>query len=220
MLTDVKADVWERISIEKVIAVIVVEESWKAVETAKALKDGGVNVIELTLRNQDALNALEAIRMAVPDSILGAGTVLTTNQLMTVSEMGVDFTVAPGLNPRVVNIAQEIGLPFAPGVMSPSEIEVAAELGCRYLKLFPAEQSGGLPYIKSVIAPYAHLGLKFMPLGGLNEKIFMDYLDVPQIAAVGGSWITQAHLIKQENWAQIRMNAIDTRYILDKGNES
>ncbi len=186
-----------------IVAVLVIDDAKDAVPLAKALLAGGVNAIELTLRTPAALDALREIRAGVPEVIAGVGTILNVEQLKQAAEAGAAFGVAPGLNPRVLAAAREIGLSFAPGVLTPSDIELAVEHGCRLLKFFPAEPSGGLSYLKSIAAPYAHLGLKFVPLGGLNAKNMASYLADPNIAALGGSWLAPRELINAGKWAEI-----------------
>jgi 2-dehydro-3-deoxyphosphogluconate aldolase/(4S)-4-hydroxy-2-oxoglutarate aldolase len=186
-----------------IIAVLVVDRVEDAVPLARALLTGGVNVMELTLRTPAAIDALKAIRAEVPEMIAGVGTILTTEQVKQVVDAGAAFGVAPGLNPRVMQAAGEAGLSFAPGVLTPSDIELAVEHGCKVLKFFPAEPSGGLAYLKAMAAPYAHLGLKFVPLGGLNAKNMASYLANPDIAALGGSWLAPRDLIQEGAWDKI-----------------
>lgn len=113
------------------------------------------------------------------------------------------------MNPRVVRAAQEAGLPFAPGIATPSDLEAAIELGCRFVKFFPAEGMGGIKYLRSMSAPYKHLGIQYFPLGGLNAENMMDYLQEPNVPAVGGSWIVRQDLVDEEDWAAITVRAID-----------
>lgn len=189
------------------IAVVVLDDASKAVKLAKTLLEGGVNVMELTLRTPAALDALGKIVQAVPGMIVGAGTVLTLEQLKQAKAAGAAFAVAPGFNPRIVSAAKEAKFSFAPGVMTPSEIEGAVELGCRLLKFFPASVIGGLKAIKTLVAPYNHLGLKYIPLGGLTPETTAEYLACPLIAACGGSWIAPTKLIAAGDWDAIRANA-------------
>ncbi|MDO4858625.1 MAG: bifunctional 4-hydroxy-2-oxoglutarate aldolase/2-dehydro-3-deoxy-phosphogluconate aldolase [Thermoguttaceae bacterium] len=197
------------------IAVLVIDDAANAVPTAKALMDGGINAIELTLRTPAALDALANIRREIPEMLAGVGTILTPEQVQKVAEAKAAFGVAPGLNEKVVLAAQAAGLPFAPGIMTPSEIEKAVELGCRELKLFPAEPCGGMKYLKSVSAPYAHLGLKYLPLGGLSLENIGPYVESPLLLALGGSWIAKRDLIQKQDWATIRANAQATREKID-----
>lgn len=190
-----------------VIAVLVVDKVRDAVPLAQSLLDGGVTVMELTLRTPVALEALRAIREEVPDMTAGMGTILTPEQVREVADAGAAFGVAPGTNPRVLQAAVDAGLSFAPGVATPSDIEQALEFGCRVLKFFPAESSGGMPYLKSMAAPYAHLNLAFMPLGGLNAGNMLDYLQSPLVAAVGGSWLAKRPVIRMRDWHRITEQA-------------
>lgn len=194
-----------------VIAVLVLDNVQHAVPLARALLAGGVNAMELTLRTPAALDGLKAIRQEVPEMLAGIGTVLTQDQVRAVRDAGAAFGVAPGTNARVIRCAQECGLPFAPGVATPSDVELAIELGCRDLKFFPAEPLGGMSYLKSMAAPYLHLGVRFVPLGGLNVDNAAAYLRDPLILAVGGSWVAPRKLIVNEDWTAIERNARQAR---------
>ena len=198
-----------------VIAVLVVDDVEHATPLAEALLAGGIDTMELTLRTPAAIDALRTIGQDVPDMLTGIGTVLTGEQVEQVVEAGAAFGVAPGLNRRVVERAQAMGLPFAPGIATPSDIEAAIELGCRELKFFPAEPSGGMKYLSSMKAPYAHFGLRFIPLGGLNAQNMAAYLADPAVPAIGGSWIAPRKLIQQEDWPAITANAAEARRIVD-----
>lgn len=186
-----------------VIAVLVIDEVKDAVPLAKALLEGGIDVMELTLRTPAAIPALREILENVPEMTAGIGTILTPEQVAEVKTAGAAFGVAPGMNRRVVEAACEAGLPFAPGICTPSDIESALEFGCRLLKFFPAETSGGLKHLKNMAAPYMHLGLKFIPLGGLSQDNMTSYLGDSCIAAVGGSWIARRDVIKANDWKTI-----------------
>lgn len=186
-----------------VIAVLVIDRAEDAVPLAKALLAGGIDVMELTLRTPAAIEALKEIKRNVPEMIAGIGTILTPEQVIEAKAAGAEFGVAPGMNSRVVAKAKEAGLPFAPGICTPSDIEAALEYGCRLLKFFPAETSGGLKHLKNMSAPYMHLGLKFIPLGGLDQNNLASYLADPSVAAVGGSWIAKRETIKANDWAAI-----------------
>ncbi len=190
-----------------VVAVLVVADANDAVPLANALLAGGVDVMELTLRTEAALAALRAIRAEVPAMVAGVGTVLTPDQVTAVTTAGAQFGVAPGTNPRVIKAAQSAGLPFAPGVVSPSDLETAVELGCRELKFFPAEPSGGMKYLRSMKAPYAHLGVRFIPLGGINADNMAEYLRDAAVPAVGGSWLAPPASIKAHDWNAITQRA-------------
>ena len=185
----------DRIQKAGIIAVLIVDRVEDAVPLAKSLLDGGVGVMELTLRTEAALGALKAIRSSVPEMLAGVGTILTPAQVTEVKEAGAAFGVAPGVSRRVMEAARKAGLSFAPGILTPSDIEAALEYDCQLLKLFPAEPAGGLAYLKAMAAPYAHLGLKFVPLGGVNAKNMGTYLADPLISALGGSWLAPREAI-------------------------
>jgi 2-dehydro-3-deoxyphosphogluconate aldolase/(4S)-4-hydroxy-2-oxoglutarate aldolase len=197
-----------------VIAVLVIDEVKHAVPLAKALLAGGVDTIELTLRTPVAMDAARAIKNEVPEINLGFGTVLTVQQVKAVAELGADFAVSPGCNPKVIEAAREQGLSFAPGIMTPSDIEMAIEQGCRVLKYFPAESSGGIKHLANMVAPYQYLGLKFIPLGGLSMTNAASYLESSLITAIGGSWIARRPLIQAENWEAITQNAKEIRKLI------
>lgn len=199
-----------------VIAVLVIDDVADAIPLAQALFDGGVRVMELTLRTPVALQALRQIREHVPEMIAGVGTVLTTAQVHEVSQAGAAFAVAPGMNPQVVRESRSCGLPFAPGVCTPSDIEAAIEQGCQIMKFFPAEPSGGLSYLRSIAAPYLHLNIQFIPLGGLNELNAGEWLASPLIAAVGGSWLAPRELIRESNWPEIRLRAATATRLVEQ----
>ncbi len=203
-----------RIEQAGIIAVLIVDRVEDAVPLAKALLDGGVDVMELTLRTDAALGALKEIRTHVPEMLAGVGTILTPEQAREVKAAGAGFGVSPGFNRRVADAAIDAGLPFAPGIATPSDIEAALECGCRLLKFFPCEPSGGLPFLKAMAAPYLHLGVKFVPLGGLNAKNMGTYLADPLISAVGGSWLAPKDAIRAGNWAEITRLAAEAKGII------
>ena len=206
----------KRIDHSGIIAVLVIDEVKHAVPVAEALLKGGVNAIELTLRTPAALDAAKTIRKAVPEICLGIGTVLTIEQVKAVVDLGADFAVAPGCNPKVINEAVKQGLSFAPGIMTPTDIEMAVEQGCRIFKYFPAETSGGMNHLTSIVAPYLYLGLKFIPLGGCNIDNAGTYLKSSLITAIGGSWVAKRPLIKSESWDTITNNAKEIRDLVTR----
>lgn len=188
---------------QRVVPVAVIEQVGDAVPVARALVAAGLSTLELTLRTPAALDCIRIIRAEVPEMLVGAGTVLTTEQVDQVAAAGAYFAVAPGLNPRVVRYAQQKGLAFSPGVMTPSDVELALELGCRLQKFFPAAVAGGLEMIKALAGPYGHTGLKLIPLGGVTAQNMKDYLAHPLVAAVGGSWLVDKKLLAAKDWAGI-----------------
>jgi 2-dehydro-3-deoxyphosphogluconate aldolase/(4S)-4-hydroxy-2-oxoglutarate aldolase len=184
-----------------IVPVISLEDTSKAVALAEALRKGGINAAEVTFRADGADKVIRAVSERFPDMLVGAGTVLSAAQADKAKKAGAKFLVAPGLNPKVVKHSLNLGIPFAPGVSSGSEIEQAMELGLSYVKFFPAEQAGGLSYIKAVSAPYKQM--RFMPTGGINESNLADYLAFPQVFACGGSWMVAPELVRNEKWDQI-----------------
>ncbi len=200
----------------KIIAVLAISDIEDAPFIADALIAGGVRNIEMTLRTESALDILTLLVQKYPELNIGAGTVLTTEQLEQVKDTGAPFAVAPGFNPRILDHANMIGLPFFPGVATPSDIEGALEFGCRLLKFFPAEAMGGLNYLKTMQAPYAHLGLQFIPLGGIKPANLPDYIKSPLIGGVGGSWLAPKDLIEAKDWKKIQQNAAEAVKIIEE----
>ncbi len=192
-----------RIQSTGIVAVLVIDSEEDGPPLAKALLAGGVDAMELTLRTPAALGALRRIRAEVPEMLAGAGTVLTPAQVVEVKNAGAEFAVSPGVNPRVLQAAKDNGIPFAPGIATPSDVEMALEFDCRLLKFFPAEACGGLAYLKAIAAPYLHLGVRFLPLGGVNEQNMSSYLSDPLISAIGGSWLAPREAIREKHWDSI-----------------
>ena len=185
----------DRLKKARIVAVLAVNDPAGAVDLAKALCDGGVTALEMTLRTQRAFECVSEIAGAGLPLTLGVGTILTPEQAREAKSRGADFGVSPGCNVRVIDAAAEAGLPFAPGIMTPSEIEQALEHGCKLMKFFPAESSGGMKHLQSMAAPYKHLGISFIPLGGLKLSNMKSYTDSPLVTAIGGSWIAPTSLI-------------------------
>jgi 2-dehydro-3-deoxyphosphogluconate aldolase / (4S)-4-hydroxy-2-oxoglutarate aldolase len=190
-----------------VIAVLVIDRKEDAAPVAEALQAGGITSLELTLRTAAGIEALKEIKKHFPALLVGAGTVLSPDQVKLVKAAGADFAVAPGTNHRVMAAAEAEGIPFGPGIATPSDIEAALEHGGNLLKFFPAEPTGGLAYLKTATAPYAHLGLKYIPLGGLTEQTMGTYLGEKSVAAIGGSWLAPRDLIQAGNWTEITARA-------------
>ena len=196
-------DVYAKLESAGVLAVLMIERVADAVPLAEALLAGGIRAMELTLRTDAAIGALREIRQHSPEMLVGIGTILTPDQAKLAGDEGAAFGVSPGVNPRVVQAAFDCGLPFAPGVLTPTDVEIALELGCRRLKFFPAEVSGGLTYLRSMAPPYNHLGVKYIPLGGISQANLPEYLAEPLVAAVGGSWLAPKQAIADGDWAKV-----------------
>ncbi len=191
----------EQLECTGIVPVIKLENTADAAALAKALYEGGIRCAEVTFRAEGADRVIADMVKAYPDMLVGAGTVLTVDQCDRAIEAGAKFCVAPGLNPKVVQHCLDRGIPFVPGVANGSQIEQAMELGLDFVKFFPAEQAGGLPYIKAVSAPYA--SMKFMPTGGVNENNLNTYLAFKKIVCCGGSWIVPDQLVKAGKWDEI-----------------
>jgi len=199
----------QRLRASGVVAGFSVENAEHAVPLCRALLAGGIDAIELTLRTPAGMDGVRAICAEVPEMLTGVGTILTPEQIRDVKAAGAHFGVAPGMNPRVIRAAKEAGLPYAPGVATPSDLEAAIELGCRFVKFFPAEPMGGVAYLRSMSTPYKHLGIQFFPLGGVNAANMLDYLKEPNVPVIGGSWIVKQDLVRREDWAGITARAAE-----------
>lgn len=193
----------------QIVPVIVIDDANDAEPLAEALLNGGMDVIEITFRTAAAAEAITRIAKSFPTMVLGAGTVVTDALAQRALDAGVDFGLAPGLNPAIVKKFQDAGTLFIPGVMTPSEIEQGLALGCQLLKFFPAENAGGAKMLKALSGPYASQGVKFCPTGGVSLGNLHDYLSVPTVAAVGGSWIATKDQIANKEWAKITTQAKD-----------
>jgi len=189
-----------------VVAVDTVEAGMKLCET---LIGAGLPIAEITFRTSAAEATIRAAANAFPELALGAGTVLTVEDLDRAISAGATFAVAPGCNRDVVQAAVERDFPFAPGVCTPSDVERALSLGVRELKFFPAEAAGGITMLKALIGPYGHLGLSFCPTGGIKTSNMLEYLSLDQVAVVGGTWIASKGAIRDGNWDAIARNARD-----------
>lgn len=212
-------EIIDSVKSKKLIAVITINDAKNAVPLAKALYNGGISAIELTLRTDAALESIKRIRAEVPEMVVAAGTVLTPKQIDEVVKAGAHWAVAPGTNPRVLQAAKDAGLFFAPGIMTPSDIEAALEFGCRLLKFFPAGTTGGMKHLKAMSAPYNHLGLSYIPLGGVNTTNLADFVSDPLIAAVGGSWLAKPDQIKNGEFDKIQAQAEEATKIIASVNK-
>ncbi|MBI9094041.1 MAG: bifunctional 4-hydroxy-2-oxoglutarate aldolase/2-dehydro-3-deoxy-phosphogluconate aldolase [Sphaerochaeta sp.] len=190
-----------------VVAVLVIDDARDAVPVAQALVKGGITAIELALRTEAAPSAIKEIHDNVPEMMIGIGTVIKTGQARMVKDLGADFAVSPGFNPRILQEAIACGLPFAPGISTASELELAYEQGCDFLKLFPAGPLGGIPYFKAMAGPYSYLGINFFPLGGVSEDTLSEWASLKNVLSVGGSWIAPTNLIKEKQYEEITRRA-------------
>ena len=193
----------ETMAAARIIPVIVIEDLAKAVPLAQALVKGGLPVLEVTFRTACAAVAIAKIKQEVPGAVLIAGTVLKLEQLKAAKAAGAEACVAPGFDPAIVSAANEMGMPFCPGVATASELSQALALGCSFVKFFPAESAGGVKYIKDLLGAFRWTGVTFMPTGGVKLSNVADYLSVPEIICCGGTWIAPKDAIKSGDWATI-----------------
>lgn len=197
-----------------VVPVVAIEDAKDALPLADALIAGNLPVAEITFRTAAGAEVIRILSQSRPDMLVGAGTVLTPDQAREAKDCGAAFAVAPGFNPRVVQAAQEAGLPFFPGVMTPSDVEAALELGCRQMKFFPAGPAGGVKMLQALTAPYAHMGVRFMPTGGVTPANLSEYLAVSSVTAVGGTWIATTASIREGDWDGIRQRAAEAAAVV------
>lgn len=186
----------------KLVPVVKIDRIEDAVPLAKALTEGGLPVAEVTFRTPYAKEAMRRMKEAFPDMLVGAGTVLRTEQVDAALEAGAEFIVSPGLNPKTVRYCQQKQIPIFPGVATASEIEQAMELGLSVVKFFPAEVNGGIKAIKALSAPYHEM--RFMPTGGVNPQNIKDYLAFDEIIACGGTWMVKDSLLAEGKFEEVR----------------
>lgn len=195
-------EVLEKIQKIGIVPVVVLDDAKDAAPLAKALCEGGLPCAEVTFRTAAAEESIRIMAKEFPDMLVGAGTVLTTEQVDRAVNAGAKFIVSPGLNPTVVKYCVDKGIPVTPGTSNPSDVEVAISLGLDVVKFFPAEQAGGLNMIKAMAAPYTQM--KFMPTGGINAKNLNSYLAFDKILACGGSWMVKKDLVAAGEFDKIR----------------
>ncbi|GAK21057.1 4-hydroxy-2-oxoglutarate aldolase [Vibrio sp. JCM 19052] len=191
----------EQLKALKVIPVIAIDKAEDIIPLGKVLAENGLPAAEITFRSAAAAEAIRLLRETQPDMLIGAGTVLNREQAIAAKEAGATFIVSPGFNPNTVKACQEIGIDIVPGVNNPSTVEAALEMGLTTLKFFPAEASGGINMVKSLLAPYTDIEL--MPTGGINPTNIKDYLAIPRVLACGGTWMVDKKLIEAGNWEEL-----------------
>ena len=190
-----------------VVPVIAIERASDAVALADALLEGGLPVAEITFRTEAAADVLAAMRDARPELCIGAGTILDRPSLERAVAAGARFGLAPGYDPDIVDAAKAADLPFCPGIMTPTDLTLAAARGVRLAKFFPAGVAGGPKALSGISAPFAHLGIRFIPTGGVTEATIGDWLAIRQVIAVGGTWIAKTEDIREGRFADIAKNA-------------
>jgi 2-dehydro-3-deoxyphosphogluconate aldolase/(4S)-4-hydroxy-2-oxoglutarate aldolase len=188
---------------QRIVPAVTFSSADEALPVAEAMLRGGLRVMEVTFRTSAAAEAVSIIRKNLPEIFIGAGTLLSVTQLKQAMDAGAQFGLAPGFNPAVCKKAFDNHFPFIPGVMTPSEIESAAEMGFEILKLFPASELGGVHFLKAIQDPYQSLQIKFIPMGGVSLSNMNEYLQLKNVIAVGGSWLTKGEFIKAGQFDKI-----------------
>ena len=186
---------------QQVVPVVVIENQQQAFGLAQALLDGGVSSIEITLRHEYGLQAIEEVKNRFPDMLVIAGTVNTPEDMDNVIKAGVDAVVSPGTSVELLEIARQQQVPYLPGVATPSDIMTAINAGLNECKLFPASVVGGVNALKAYAGPFQDVS--FCPTGGVSGSNYRDYLALPNVMCVGGSWITPAAFIREQRWSEI-----------------
>lgn len=204
-----ESTIMDQLAARGVVPVIAIESADAALPMADAMIAGGLPVAEITFRTDAAADVIKTLTDKRPDMVVGAGTVLTVENVQRAFDCGARFAVSPGFNPAVVAKAMEIGLPFSPGVATPSDIEGALALGCRDLKFFPAGALGGVNTLKAISAPYKHLGVRFVPTGGVSLSNMAEYLALDSVLAVGGTWVAKTDAIAAGDWDAITANCAE-----------
>ena len=185
----------------KVIPVIEVDKAEDILPLGKVLSENGLPVAEITFRSDAAVEAIRLLKQAQPDMLIGAGTVLNREQVIAAKDAGASFIVSPGFNPNTVKACQDLDIPIVPGINTPSTLEAALEMGLTTVKFFPAEASGGIAMVKSLLAPYGNV--QIMPTGGINISNIQDYLAIPRVICCGGSWMVEKALINNSEWDKL-----------------
>ena len=191
---------------QKLLPAVTFSAAEDALPLAEAFLAAGLHVLEIPFRTAVAAEAVTLIRKAFPEMNVGAGTLLTTDQLQEAINAGAQFGLSPGFNPTITSAANKQSLPFIPGVMTPSEIELAYASGYPIQKLFPAEQLGGIAFLKAMQGPYEQLGVQFIPMGGVNVANASLYASQKNVIALGGSWLATPELLATKQFKQIREN--------------
>ena len=194
---------------QRILPAVVFNDEENVLPVAEAFLSAGLNVMEVPVRTSVALNEVRLIRKNFPEMYIGAGTLLTVDFVRKAVDAGAQFGLSSGLNINVCKEAKQLGFPFIPGVMTPSEIELSYELGYSIQKLFPAAQLGGPSFIKAMLGPYEQLNIQFIPMGGVNLSNMNDYLKLKNVIAVGGTWLASKDLMSAKNYKAIQATVIE-----------
>ena len=201
-------EILDQLGRQPVLPILNLADRDSALRITEALVKGGINAFEITLRSPEAMDALQTVRKEFPDLTLGAGTILDKEQLSQVKDGGIDFGVSPGWSDGLWEHSQELELLFFPGIVTPTELTHAHRSGCHVLKVFPIEPAGGIAYLKSLIAPFRALGIRYLPTGGIDRSKVAPYLLDDAVVTVGGSWLTPKDLIDKKEFGKITELAI------------
>lgn len=207
----------DRLARKPIVPLVQANEADLAIGITRALVKGGLTVVEVVLRTPEAMQCLAAVSRGVPDAIVGAGTVLSEGQAIAAVEAGAQFIVSPGLDDRVVGVAQAKGLPVFPGISTATEAQRAWNLGLRFVKFFPAGNAGGTAMLKALGSVFR--GMKFMPTGGVSSGNLAEYLALPCVLACGGSWLTPADAVTRGDYEAITALAIEAIEIADRARQ-
>ncbi len=202
------------LSISPVIPVVVIDEVSDALPLAEALLEGGIGIIEITLRTSAALDSIKIISDELPEICVGAGTVNSVNAIQSAANAGAKFLVSPGATKTLLDAARYHDIPLLPGAITPSEAMILQENGYTFLKFFPAEAAGGTKMLSSLAGPLPDI--KFCPTGGINSSNIREYLTIKNVVCAGSSWITESDLIKNKNWTEITRRAREVITLLEK----
>lgn len=195
-----------RVEEAMIIPVLVIPDLESGLRVCEILFENGLPLAEITFRTATAADLIREASKRFPEMLIGAGTVLSIKDLHAAFDAGAKFAVSPGTNPKILEDASRLEIPFIPGISNASDIEAALEFSCKVLKFFPAEPLGGLKMLKAIAAPYRHLGVKYIPLGGINSENMNDYLSNTDVLAIGGSWLAEKQLLEKRDWKKISDN--------------
>jgi 2-dehydro-3-deoxyphosphogluconate aldolase/(4S)-4-hydroxy-2-oxoglutarate aldolase len=198
------SDVLEQLAAVRILPVLTAADVGEAERACRALLAGGLPAVEITFRTEAAAEAIRRVA-TIEGLVVGAGTVISTGQLTLALDAGARFAVAPGTNTAVVDAAREAGIPFVPGVVTPSEIDQARLLGCQVVKLFPASSVGGAVFLKAIAPVYPDI--RFVPTGGINPQNLTSYLELPAVLACGGSWMCEGALLRDARFDEVERRA-------------
>jgi 2-dehydro-3-deoxyphosphogluconate aldolase / (4S)-4-hydroxy-2-oxoglutarate aldolase len=206
------------LSKNRILPAITIEDEEDALPLAEALLKGGLDVMEIAFRTNAAAASIALIRKHLPEMMVGAGTLLLRDHVLKAMDAGAAFGLSPGFNPSLCEFAKDHEFDMIPGVITPSEIENAFDMGYRILKLFPISQFGGIELLKALDGPYRQLGVQYIPMGGVGEENFMEYLNNQNIIAVGGSWLTSGKCLETKDFQSIQEAILQTLKKIQRAN--